>query len=110
MHMFVQLMLLQCRRIDALASFVQVEILQSIKEAFVGTDALFLIVSLVEEPLQRHPRMSESDALMVQLVVAFLRNIIAIPDKAKATGKSSPGSKLVANGLDGNIGAIAITA
>lgn len=56
-----------------------------------GTDALFLIVSLVEEPLQRHPRMSESDTLMVQLVVAFLRNIIAIPDKAKATGNGPLG-------------------
>lgn len=60
--------------------------MQGIKEAFIGTDALLLVVGLVEEPLQRHPRMTETDALMVQLVIAFLRNIIAIPDKAKGTG------------------------
>eukprot|EP00884_Botryococcus_braunii_P014003 jgi/Botrbrau1/22603/Bobra.176_1s0033.1 len=67
----------------------QVEIMQSIKEAFVGTEALLLVVGLVEEPLQRHPRMTETDALIVQLVVAFLRNIISIPDKAKGTESSA---------------------
>lgn len=48
-------------------------------------DAMAVIVGLVAEPLSRHPRMTEADGLVVQLVITFFRNLLTIPDRA-ATG------------------------
>ena len=36
-------------------------------------EALAVVVGLLAEPLSRHPRMREEDAVMVQLVITFLR-------------------------------------
>lgn len=61
---------------------LQAGIMQSIKEAFLNPDAIASIVSLVAAPLGRHPRMSEDDQLVVQLVLTFIRNLLAVPDPA----------------------------
>ncbi len=43
-------------------------------------DALAAVAGLLAEPLSRHPRMSASEAALVQLVITFLRNLAAVPD------------------------------
>ena len=68
------------------SKLLQAEYMQLVKEAFMEKDAMAVIVGLVAEPLSRHPRMSESDGLMVQLVITFIRNLLAIPDRASTAG------------------------
>ena len=65
---------------------VQVASMQAAKEAFLAQDALAVVTALVAEPLARHPRMSQQDAMLVQLVITFLRNLLAIPDQDTAAG------------------------
>ena len=43
------------------------------REAFLAQDALAAVVGLLAEPLSRHPRMSDADTALVQLVITFLR-------------------------------------
>lgn len=60
---------------------------QQVCEAFLARDALAVIVSLVADPLSRHPRMSERDVALVQLVITFLRNLLVatvVPPAAPA--------------------------
>lgn len=45
-------------------------------EAFLAQDALVVIIGLIVEPLARHPRMTDRDSALVELVIAFLRNIL----------------------------------
>ena len=65
---------------------MQAEYMQLVKEAFMEKDAMAVIVGLVAEPLSRHPRMSEADGLIVQLVITFVRNLLVIPDRAATAG------------------------
>jgi Timeless protein len=58
---------------------IQVSYQQQTVEAFLAQDALTVIVGLVADPLARHPRMSEEDGLIVQLVIAFVRNLLSVP-------------------------------
>ncbi|KAL4422339.1 hypothetical protein ABPG75_008536 [Micractinium tetrahymenae] len=60
--------------------------MQAVREAFLAQDALAAVVGMLAEPLARHPRMDERDAALVQLVMAFLRNLVAIPDGPAAPG------------------------
>lgn len=62
--------------------------MQLVKEAFMEKDAVAVIVGLVAEPLSRHPRMSEADGLIVQLVITFIRNLLTIPDRAATAGQT----------------------
>ena len=60
--------------------------MQAVKEAFLAQDALAVVTALVAEPLARHPRMTQQDTLLVQLVITFLRNLLAIPDQYASGG------------------------
>jgi len=60
--------------------------MQLVKEAFMEKDAMAVIVGLVAEPLSRHPRMTEADGLIVQLIITFIRNLLTIPDRAATAG------------------------
>ncbi|GAX82511.1 hypothetical protein CEUSTIGMA_g9938.t1 [Chlamydomonas eustigma] len=53
---------------------------RSIKYLFTKSEVVAVIVSLVAEPLAKHPRMSQQDSATVQLVVTFFRNLLQIPD------------------------------
>ena len=46
---------------------------QAVREAFLAQDALAAVVGMLAEPLSRHPRMSEQDAALTQLVITFLK-------------------------------------
>ncbi|KAK9830387.1 hypothetical protein WJX72_011470 [[Myrmecia] bisecta] len=74
--------------VDALSDnrTLQVEYMQQVKEAFLGQDAMAVVVGLVADPLGRHPRMNEKDVLIVQLVIAFIRNLLCVPDRAADAG------------------------
>lgn len=69
-----------------MCNMMQAEYMQLVKEAFMEKDAMAVIVGLVAEPLSRHPRMSEADGLIVQLVITFVRNLLVIPDRAATAG------------------------
>ncbi len=64
--------------------------MQLVKEAFMEKDAMAVIVGLVAEPLSRHPRMTEADGLIVQLIITFIRNLLTIPDRAATAGVLFP--------------------
>ncbi len=68
---------------------LQAEYMQLVKEAFMEKDAMAVIVGLVAEPLSRHPRMTEADGLIVQLVITFIRNLLTVPDRAATAGHST---------------------
>lgn len=52
--------------------------IQQVCEAFTQNDgAIEVIVTLLAEPLSRHPKMSDRDASLVELVIVFLRNLVA---------------------------------
>ena len=71
-------------------AMLQAENMQLVKEAFMEKDAMAVIVGLVAEPLGRHPRMTEADGLIVQLVITFIRNLLAIPDRTATAGDHLP--------------------
>lgn len=56
------------------------------KEATLEQDAMAVVVGLLAAPLGRHPRMSEDDQLLVQLVLTFFRNLLCIPDPGASNG------------------------
>lgn len=68
---------------------MQADYMQLVKEAFMEKDAMAVIVGLVAEPLSRHPRMSEADGLIVQLVITFIRNLLVNPDRAATAGHTA---------------------
>ena len=72
-----------------MCNMMQAEHMQLVKEAFMERDAMAVIVGLVAEPLSRHPRMSEADGLVVQLVITFIRNLLVIPDRAATAGHTA---------------------
>ncbi|KAI8471860.1 MAG: timeless protein-domain-containing protein [Monoraphidium minutum] len=72
---------------------LQLQYLRDVKEAALQRDALAAIVGLSAGPLSRHPRMSDDDHMTVQLVITFVRNLLAIPDppfsQARSGGRRS---------------------
>ena len=46
-------------------------------EAFLSEDAIAAIVTLLAEPLSKHPNMDDKDSALVELVITFLRNLLA---------------------------------
>eukprot|EP00891_Asterochloris_glomerata_P008793 jgi/Astpho2/8793/Aster-05348 len=73
---------------DSNSAPTQALYMQQVKEAFLAQDAMTVIVGLVAEPLGRHPRMSEADGFIVQLVITFIRNLLNIPDRAATAGSA----------------------
>ena len=63
----------------------QFEAMRTVVEAFIGGDgsdsntnnALEVVMTLLAEPLSKHPKMKDRDASLVELVVIFLRNLLA---------------------------------
>ena len=78
--------LMHCADCVTKCPFLQAEYMQLVKEAFMEKDAMAVIVGLVAEPLGRHPRMTEADGLIVQLIITFIRNLLTIPDRAATAG------------------------
>ena len=79
-------LLVQCADYVIDCLLLQAEYMQLVKEAFMEKDAMAVIVGLVAEPLSRHPRMTEADGLIVQLIITFMRNLLAVPDRAATAG------------------------
>lgn len=55
----------------------QTLLMQQVCEAFLEENAIAVVVTLLAEPLSRHPRMTDKDTALVELVVTFLRNLLA---------------------------------
>jgi hypothetical protein len=55
-------------------------------------------------PLSRHPRMSDEDHLTVQLVLSFVRNLLAVPDPPPAEAKGGRLARMQARGARGRRG------
>ena len=56
----------------------QFTMMQYVCEAFVQSeDAIEVVVTLLAEPLSRHPKMKDRDASLVELVLTFLKNLLA---------------------------------
>lgn len=66
---------------------LQLRNMQNVREAVLAGDTLKVIFGLLAAPVAHHPRMSEQEASLVQLVVCFARNLLSIPD-ARATDSS----------------------
>lgn len=49
---------------------------RDVRAAFLDEDALPLVMSLVVEPLSRFPKMNDRDAMIVQLVISFIRYVL----------------------------------
>ena len=64
---------------DSDRQLAQAEAAAAVAAAFLAPGALPVAVSLLAEPLSRHPSMGEEDARTVQLVLTFLRNLVAAP-------------------------------
>lgn len=78
-----------CNLLRLMCNMMQADYMQLVREAFMEKDAMAVIVGLVAEPLSRHPRMSEADGLIVQLVITFIRNLLVIPDRAATAGHTA---------------------
>ena len=78
--------LLACNDLMLAAVTMQISHMQRAAETFVSSEALAVVVALVVAPLERLPRMTEEDAMMVQLVMAFLRNLVTLPDPPLTAG------------------------
>lgn len=55
----------------------QCRMVQMVCEAFLSDHAIEVIVTLLAEPLSRHPKMNDRDVSLVELVIIFLRNLLA---------------------------------
>ena len=61
--------------------------MQDVKAAFLAQDALAVVAALVAEPLGKLPRsLARQEELLLQLVITFLRNLLAVPDRAATAG------------------------
>lgn len=51
--------------------------MRQVCEAFLSENAIAAIVTLLAEPLSKHPSMDDKDSALVELVITFLRNLLA---------------------------------
>jgi len=56
---------------------LQTSSMQQVCDAFVAENAIAVVVTLLADPLSRHPSMKDKDYALVELVVTFLRNLLA---------------------------------
>lgn len=63
------------------SSRTQVEQMQLVKEAFLKQGALMTAATVGLEPLQNISRITEQGAQAVQLIFAFFRNLLSVPDR-----------------------------
>lgn len=66
--------------------------MRSVKEALLDADALASLLGLLAGPLSRHPAMAEEDRLAVQLVLTFVRNLLAVPEAADSRSSLQVGA------------------
>ncbi|GBF93528.1 hypothetical protein Rsub_06248 [Raphidocelis subcapitata] len=76
----------------------QLRYARDIKAAFLNRDALAAVIALTAGPLSRHPRMSDEDHLTVQLVITFVRNLLAVPDPPPTEAKGGRLARMQARG------------
>jgi hypothetical protein len=55
-------------------------------------DVLAALMGLAAGPLSRHPRMSEEDHNVLQLLLTFIRNLVSIPDPPVTAGAAAAGA------------------
>lgn len=63
----------------------------AVREAFTVPDALGVVVGLMEAPLVAGRRVQEEGIATVQLVLALMRNLLALPTDAGTPGGEGPG-------------------
>ncbi|KAG7667153.1 hypothetical protein NADE_003050 [Nannochloris sp. 'desiccata'] len=74
--------------------------MQQVCEAFLAQDALAVIVGMLAEPLSRHPKMTDKDTALVELVITFLRNLlVATVPPADASNLSEEAGRRIRTGL-----------
>lgn len=66
--------------------------MQKVKEAFLKEGALDVVVSIMVDPLTKLPRIRREEEDAIQLVLAFVRNLLCIPDCNATGGLSSKSS------------------
>ena len=85
---------------DSIQPAQQALYMQHVCEAFLAQDALAVIVGLLAEPLSRHPKMTDKDTALVELVITFLRNLLAATEPASgASNIAMEAGKRLKNGL-----------
>lgn len=47
-------------------------------QSFLVQDALAVVLGLLADPLMRHPRMSDRDGPLVELIITFIRNMLIV--------------------------------
>lgn len=67
----------QDRAVSELASSVRAA--AAVREAFTVPDALGVVIGLLEAPLSAGRRIQEEGTSLIQLVLTFLRNLVATP-------------------------------
>jgi len=74
--------------------------MQQVCEAFLAQDALAVIVGMLAEPLSRHPKMTDKDTALVELVITFLRNLlVATVPPAGASNLAEEAGRRIRTGL-----------
>jgi timeless len=74
--------------------------MQQVCEAFLAQDALAVIVGMLAEPLSRHPKMTDKDTALVELVITFLRNLlVATVPPADASNLAEEAGRRIRTGL-----------
>lgn len=63
--------------------------MQQIKAALLSHHSLAVVVALLTEPLARYPRMRQEDIQTVEIVLAFFRNLLSVPDSVSAYGRDN---------------------
>jgi hypothetical protein len=71
--------------------------MRATKAALLDADALAALVGLLAGPLSRHPDMAEEDRLAVQLVLTFMRNLLAVPEEQGAGAPLQVGPRALAS-------------
>lgn len=78
----------------------QAAYMQQVCDAFLAQDALAVIVGLLADPLSRHPKMTDKDTALVELVITFLRNLMgATIPPAGAGGMQEEAGRRVRTGM-----------
>ena len=77
---------------DSAAPLPQAEAAAASADAFVAPGALAPVVAFAAAPIARHPRLTDADALALQLALTLLRNLLAAPAAlAAAIGRGGGG-------------------
>ena len=80
----------------------QAQYMLQVCDAFLARDALAVIVGLLADPLSRHPKMTDKDTALVELVITFLRNLLTatIPAAGATSMQEEAGRRVRTNMLE----------